>query len=215
MLRRKPKEKKIPVKGEPKPKVKVEKETKQVKTKEDKPISCSICNKVRPIAIKSKKICALCNKKMQLEKGKQRRKIQREKKAESPSVLTAKLDKIFSLYIRLKYADNQGNVKCFTCDNVHHYKAIQNGHFQSRRYMSTRFHVNNCKPQCYACNVGLHGQQYIFGVNLDREMGSGTAETMVLLSKQQKKFSTEEFKELIKHYTEEVENLKLQKGIVD
>ena len=215
MLRRKPKDKKTPIKGEPAPKPKVEKETKKVKVKEDKPISCSICNKVRPIAIKSKKICALCNKKMQLEKGKQRRKIQREKKAESPSVLTAKLDKIFSLYVRLKYADNQGNVKCFTCDNVHHYKAIQNGHFQSRRYMSTRFHVNNCKPQCYACNVGLHGQQYIFGVNLDREMGSGTAETMVLLSKQQKKFSTEEFKELIKHYTEEVENLKLQKGIVD
>ena len=210
-------EKKTPIKGEPSPK------PKNVKGLESKPKpeekkeypSCSICNKKRPIAIKSKKICMVCNKKMKLEQAKVRRQVKREKKAESPSVLTAKLDKIFSIYVRLKYADSNGNVKCYTCDNTHHYKSIQNGHFQSRRYMSTRFHVNNCKPQCYACNVGLHGQQYIFGVNLDREHGKGTAETMVLLSKQQKKFSAEEFKELIKFYTEEVENLKLQKGIVD
>ena len=185
---------------------------------EDKPVehpACSICGKKRLIAIKSKKICAVCNKKKLVEKGRVRREAKKQKKQESTGFLTSKLDKIFSIYVRLKYADNNGNVQCFTCDNTHHYKSIQNGHFQSRRYMSTRFHVNNCRPQCYACNVGLHGQQYVFGANLDKEQGSGTAETMVLLSKQQKKFSVQEFQELIKYYTEEVQNIKLQKGIVD
>lgn len=212
MLRRKT-EKKTPVKGAPTPKPvkEVVEKTKPVKVEPN----CSICNKKKPIAVKSKKICVYCNNKLLQEKAKARKAEKRIKKQESTSVLTSKLDKIFSIYIRLKYADDQGNVKCFTCDNVHHYKAIQNGHFQSRRYMSTRFHVNNCRPQCYACNVGLHGQQYIFGANLDRQIGSGTAESMILLSKQQKKFSTDEFKELIAHYTLEVDNLKLQKGIVD
>lgn len=209
------KTKKTPVKGEPKTKPVIIKEPTKKPVKEVVVPKCSICKKERPIAIKSKMICGLCQKKMQLDKAKTKRKVQREKKAESPSVLTAKLDRIFSLYVRLKYSDNQGNVKCYTCDNIHHYKAIQNGHFQSRRYMSTRFHVNNCRPQCYACNVGLHGQQYVFGANLDREHGSGTAESMILLSKQQKKFSTNEFKELIEYYFLEVENLKLQRGIVD
>jgi hypothetical protein len=63
--------------------------------------------------------------------------------------------------------------------------------------------------------VGLHGQQYIFGANLDKQVGSNTAETMILLSKQQKKFSIQEYQELIQYYTEEVANIKLQKGITD
>lgn len=212
------KPKKTPIKGEPVVKATNIKGTpvkkvKEVVPKVDPP--CSLCGKKRLIAIKSKKICAVCNKKALLEKGKVRKAAQKTKKQESSSFLTAKLDKIFSIYIRLKYADDNGNVKCFTCDNTHHYKAIQNGHFQSRRYMSTRFHTNNCRPQCYACNVGLHGQQYIFGANLDKQIGSNTAETMILLSKQQKKFSLQEYQELIQHYTEEVANLKLQKGITD
>ena len=232
MMQRKPK--KTPIKGEAVAKPTNIKGTPE-KIKEPKPLrqsrpaktpiksedklvehpACSICGKKRLIAIKSKKICAVCNKKRLVEKGRVRREAKKQKKQESTGFLTNKLDKIFSIYVRLKYADNNGNVQCFTCNNVHHYKSIQNGHFQSRRYMSTRFHVNNCRPQCYACNVGLHGQQYIFGSNLDKEMGSGTAETMVLLSRQQKKFSAQEFQELIKYYTEEVQNIKLQKGIVD
>lgn len=214
-LRRRKTEKKTPIKGEPKDKPIVVKEVKQEIKKEIKEIPCSQCGKSRPLANKSKKICGVCVKKNSVEKAKKRRQVKRERKAESISVLTKKLDRIFSIYVRLKYADNQGNVKCFTCDNTHHYKSIQNGHFQSRRYMSTRFHENNCRPQCYACNVGLHGQQYIFGANLDREICSGTAETMVLLSKQTKKFSSLELRELIDDYTRKVDNLKLQKGIFD
>lgn len=216
MMQNKPK--KTPIKGEPVVKATnikgtPAKKVKEVVPKVDPP--CSLCGKKRLIAIKSKKICAVCNKKALLEKGKVRKAAQKTKKQESSSFLTAKLDKIFSIYVRLSNADDSGNVKCFTCDNVHHYKAIQNGHFQSRRYMSTRFHVNNCRPQCYACNVGLHGQQYIFGANLDKQVGSNTAETMILLSKQQKKFSIQEYQELIQYYTEEVANIKLQKGITD
>lgn len=213
-MMRKKTEKKVPIKGEPKAKPTIIREPKQEKEPKEEP-SCSICNKKRPLAVKSKKICMVCNKKIKDQRIKHSKQIKRERKQQSVSFLTTKLDRIFSIYVRLKYSDSYGNVKCYTCDNSHHYKAIQNGHFQSRRYMSTRFHENNTRPQCYACNVGLHGQQYVFGANLDREVGSGTAENIILLSKQQKKFSSLELQELIDEYTLKVDNLKLQKGIVD
>lgn len=202
MLRKNVNPKKTPIKGEA--------PTKEIK----KEPPCSVCGKSRPLANKTKKICAVCTKKIKLEALKERKAKAKKKKAESISVLTKKLDTIFSQYIRLSYADQNQNVKCFTCDNKIHWKGIQNGHFQSRRFMSTRFHVNNCRPQCYACNIGLSGNQYIYGVNLDKEKGPGTAESMVLLSKQTKKFTPEELKGMIGDYEHKVHDLKLKLNII-
>ena len=81
--------------------------------------------------------------------------------------------------------------------------------------MSTRFHEHNCAPQCYACNVGLSGMQYEFGKRLDIKYGTGMADKMVLLSKQVKKYTTDEMLDLIEHYKNKVEDLKRQKSIFD
>ena len=49
-------------------------------------------------------------------------------------IVKKKLDTIFSQYIRLKDADHNGDVTCFTCGKVSHYKSgMQCGHFQSRK----------------------------------------------------------------------------------
>ena len=56
------------------------------------------------------------------------------------SKLKKELDKWFSLYIRLREANEFGMVQCFTCGIVRGYKdGMQNGHFQSRKHLSTRF----------------------------------------------------------------------------
>jgi tetratricopeptide (TPR) repeat protein len=70
---------------------------------------------------------------------------------------TEKADAIFSIYIRLKYADENLDVKCFTCDKVYPYKKIQNGHFYSRGILSLRYDEQNCRPQCYGCNIARNG----------------------------------------------------------
>jgi hypothetical protein len=190
MLRRKTtQEKKTPVKGEP---VKIE-----------KPVIdtiCAECGKKRPYSNKSKKLCAVCVKKSQVAKLKEKKAKVRQKKAESIGVLTKKLDRIFSVYTRLSGIVKEHNAQCFTCDKVLHWREIQCGHFQSRRFYSTRFHVLNCKPQCYACNIGLSGNQYIFGVNLDKAHGPGTAELMVRTSREVKKFTSAEMMDLIAFY---------------
>ena len=195
------KEKKIPVKG--------------VSEKPVKETVCSGCNRKRPHANKSKKLCSTCVKKASEEKAKERRAAKREKKRMSISQLTKKLDAIFSLFIRLEGANKQGMVKCFTCDGVHHYKAIQNGHFQSRRFMSTRFDPLNCAPQCYACNVGMSGMQYEFGIRIDAKYGNGIADLIVQKSKLVQKFTPEEMLEMIEYFKEKVDKFKKQKDIFD
>jgi hypothetical protein len=194
------KEKKIPVKG--------------VSEKTVKETICSGCKRKRPYANKTKKLCSTCVKKVTDEKAKERRAVKREKKRLSISQLTKKLDTIFSLFIRLEGSDKHGKVKCFTCDRVEHYKSIHNGHFQSRRFMSTRFDILNCAPQCYACNVGMSGMQYEFGKRIDIKYGHGIADLIVQKSKVVQKFTPEEMLELIEYFKEKVEQLKKQKDIV-
>jgi hypothetical protein len=203
MLRRKtPQEKKTPIKGEP--------------VRQEKPVVdtiCSDCGKKRPYSNKSKKLCAVCVKRINQAKIKERKEKVRKKKSESIGVLTKKLDRIFSVFVRLSGTDRNQSAKCFTCEKILYWREIQCGHFQSRRFYSTRFHELNCKPQCYACNIGLSGNQYIFGVNLDKLHGEGTAELMVKTSRELKKFTSEEMMALIVHYEEKVVELRKKLNI--
>ena len=81
----------------------------------------------------------------------------------SISKLKKELDKWFSLYIRLRDANDFGLVQCFTCGVVKPYnKGMQCGHFQSRSHLSTRFDEVNCQPQCVGCNMFKQGEQYKF-----------------------------------------------------
>jgi hypothetical protein len=199
MIRRS--EKKIPVKGAPEPKP-----LKQ---------TCLGCGKNKAISNKTRKLCASCVASERKEKQKLRKEKEKKKKAESISTLTKKLDRVFSVYVRLSGADSHGNVKCFTCDRVEYWRKIQNGHFQSRRYYSTRFEPLNTASQCYSCNVGLSGMQYVFGINLDKKYGEGTAEKMIKLSREVKKFTAYEMMELIEQYEKLVMKLRKDKDLWD
>jgi cytochrome c2 len=58
----------------------------------------------------------------------------------------------------------------------------------------------NCQPQCVACNVFRHGEQFKFGKQLDNVYGKGTATVLEQLSKQIVKYSVDETKTLIQKY---------------
>jgi hypothetical protein len=72
--------------------------------------------------------------------------------------LEKKLDRIFSEYVRLKAADENGYCKCVTCGKVYHWKEIHCGHFISRAVKATRFNETNCNPQCVNCNTYNQGK---------------------------------------------------------
>jgi len=131
------------------------------------------------------------------------------------SKLKKELDKYFSLYIRLRSANEYGMCQCFTCGKVGHYKTggMQNGHFQSRKHMATRFDTENCQVQCIKCNMFSQGEQFKFGLNLDAKYGEGTAEELEFLARTTLKISSIEYEEKISYYKSLVKNLKEDKGI--
>ena len=131
------------------------------------------------------------------------------------SKLKKELDKWFSLYIRLREANEYGYCQCFTCGKVGHYKTggMQNGHFQSRKHMATRFDEENCQVQCVACNMFRQGEQFKFGMNLDAKYGEGKAEELEYLARTIHKVSRVEYEEQISYYKNLVENLKEEKEI--
>ena len=99
--------------------------------------------------------------------------MQKQKKPRKLSLIKKEADKWFSLYIRLKYADWKGDVKCYTCDYTNNYKkGIQCGHFASRRFMNTRFDEENAKPQCFACNMYKKGNMNVYAEKLIEEHGA-------------------------------------------
>jgi len=120
--------------------------------------------------------------------------------------LIDKLDKIFSQYIRLRESKNH-NSECFTCGKVDHWKKLQNGHFMSRKHLSTRWDETNCQVQCAGCNVFRYGEQYKFSVGLNAKYGDGTADAMLQKSRETLKIDNAELEAKIKYYQDLVERL--------
>lgn len=89
-------------------------------------------------------------------------------KKKTDAQLKKELDRVFSLYIRNKYAVN-GMVKCYTCSAIKLIKEIQNGHFVPRNILATRFLEDNCRPQCVACNMFQRGRPDEFAAKLEKE----------------------------------------------
>ena len=106
-----------------------------------------------------------------------------KRKKLSRSKVVKKLDSIFSKYIRQRNAIN-GVSECFTCGKKDDWKKLQCGHFQSRRFYSTRWDETNCQVQCAGCNVFRYGEQFKFSVHLDQEYGEKTSKRLEVKAKE-------------------------------
>lgn len=122
------------------------------------------------------------------------------------SKLVKQADKIFSEYIRRRNANELGMAECFTCGKVDHWKNLQCGHFQSRKHYSTRWNEKNCQVQCAGCNVFRYGEQYKFGLYLNKKYGNNISEKLMNEAKRTIKLSNFELQEIIDHYKNELLN---------
>jgi hypothetical protein len=120
----------------------------------------------------------------------------------SRSKLVKKLDTVFSLYIRQRYAVNE-IAECYTCGKKDHWKKLQAGHFASRRHYSTRWDENNVQVQCYGCNIANQGMQFEFGKRLCLQFDNNFADELMIKSKQVFKFTDVELEEKINYYTQQ------------
>lgn len=120
-------------------------------------------------------------------------------KKKSRSKLVKEADRVFSIYMRQKGAVDGYN-QCITCRKSLPWQQLQLGHFQSRRHYSTRWDEQNTAPQCIADNMFKQGEQYLFGLAIDKRYGQGTADSLILKAKQTVKLSTADLENLIEKY---------------
>ena len=120
--------------------------------------------------------------------------------------LKAKLDKVFSEYIR-KRDTNNGVFRCISCGRILPYEQADCGHYINRKHMATRFDEMNCNAQCRSCNRFDEGNMQGYRRGLVAEYG----EQKVLLLESKKntirKYSDFEYDVLIKHYKKEIKKL--------
>jgi hypothetical protein len=117
-------------------------------------------------------------------------------------------DGLFSKYIRLKYSDKKGEVKCFTCTTKKHWTLMQNGHYIPRANMFLRMDSRNCRPQCEYCNCHKSGNLLIFAQNLELEY-TGITEILYEEAKTIYKYTREELRLLKIDLTNKIKKLKI------
>lgn len=107
---------------------------------------------------------------------------------------------IFSKYIRLSNADENGMVQCYTCTTVKHWKQMQAGHGIGGRGNAVLFLEKIVKPQCVGCNMFAHGRYAVFTRKLIDELGIKEYDSIVSQSNVPIKYSAEQYQEIYDKY---------------
>ena len=115
--------------------------------------------------------------------------------------LEDRLDAIFSLYVRLRYADHAGYVACYTCTRRFMWSEVDCGHWKPRANHGTRWEDDNCAAQCSECNRVFGGRPETFEENLRDDLGDARVARLETLASDSVHFSDEELKEKLIHYT--------------
>ena len=78
----------------------------------------------------------------------------------------------------------------------------------SRKHYSTRWDVDNVQVQCYSCNVMRYGEQYKFGLYLEKTYQKGMAEKLQSKSRIITKFSDVDLIDMINDFNKLLTDLK-------
>ncbi len=141
----------------------------------------------------------------------------KKKKSTSTKVkkpnLVKKLDRIFSLYIRLRDVMPGGYGKCISCGRIKPYDELDCGHFHSRIHMSTRFDEDNCHAECRYCNRMSADHLIKYQYNLIRKIGIGRFEKLNIKAHSTTHWLDSELEEKIQYYKNEVIRLSHEKQV--
>lgn len=121
--------------------------------------------------------------------------------------LEDKLDKVFSIYIRLRDRISEDHAKCITCGSIQLFygaKKIDCGHFMVRQHRATRWNEKNCSAQCISCNKYHGGRQYEFSMAIDKKYGKGFSDKLLIESKRVVKWSEWELQALVSDYQQRI-----------
>ena len=126
------------------------------------------------------------------------------------------LDKVFSEYIRLRDADDNGWARCITCGSVHRWNDgdTHNGHYINRDVKAVRFNEVNCNAQCKSCNSFRSGRIHIYRQKLIEKYGEDEVKEIERLADTGGNYDCYWLQLKIKEYREKVRRLKSEKDYV-
>ena len=127
--------------------------------------------------------------------------------------LKAKLDKEFSLFIRLRDCMPNGFFRCISCGQIKPFVQADCGHYFSRTHLATRFDENNCHAECRACNRFRADHLEGYRVNLIAKIGQQKFDFLKVKAAGTSKMSDFEYEQLIKYYKALNKKLRKEKGI--
>lgn len=121
----------------------------------------------------------------------------------------AKLDKVFSLYIRLRdsRAFHYKAFRCISCGQIKPYRLMDCGHYFSRNNMATRWDEQNCHGECSHCNRFSGDHLVGYTESLKRKIGEKEYLKLCLRHNETKKWSLFELDYLIEYYSVLVKHL--------
>ena len=135
--------------------------------------------------------------------------VRAKKKPKSIARLRNDVSELVQRLVRIKAADSNGMVKCWTCDTVKHWKEMQGGHFIERGKTATKMLEENIHPQCPSCNQwGMKKASTVLLYR--REMVAWYGEDFVSWleneSKKSIRHTRQELQALIADYTKQVQH---------
>ena len=127
--------------------------------------------------------------------------------------LKAKLDKEFSLFIRLRDCMPNGFFRCISCGQIKPFGQADCGHYFSRTHLATRFDENNCHAECRACTRFRAAHLEGYRENLIAKIGQQYFDLLKVKAASNTKMSDFEHEQLIKYFKALNEKLRKEKGL--
>jgi hypothetical protein len=131
----------------------------------------------------------------------------KKKKADTTRSLVAKLDRVYSRFIRMRDADNEGRVNCVTCGRQFHWTEVHCGHWIKRQHMAVRWDERNTASQCVRDNLHMGGCQDVYGKYIIDRYGLDAFNELLAKKHETKKWTRGELEEMIQTYSERVRML--------
>lgn len=117
----------------------------------------------------------------------------------------------FSRFIRTRDCLNSTGTpdqgRCVTCGNILPFEKLQAGHFVPGRRNAGLFDERGVHAQCYACNVGLHGNWPEYLRFMESEYGQDVIDELIDLRHVTVKFTAADLEERAKDYRERTKDL--------
>lgn len=152
------------------------------------------------------------NRKPKVAQAEKKKEVKKTTSKSKPN-LVKKLDRIFSLYIRLRDVMPNGYVRCISCGKIKSFEDVDCGHFHSRRHMATRFNEDNCHAECKFDNRFSADHLIGYQRNLIQKIGQQRFDLLNVNAHSTCHFTNSELEDMIVHYTVEVKKLSSLKGI--